>query len=583
MLSVTGLSENTLYNWRVRAKINNVFGSWSEIWKFTTIGKIPYLLSPTNYSIVNPKNLLLKWYKTAFSINYRVQVSTDSLFNSSVIDSNNLTDSVLTVNLAYNTKYFWRVGAKVDNEIFWSAYRSFLTKPPSNTSFPLAIGNKWYYRAGSTRNKFYYGIVKEITDTLNNGFREIISKSYYEDSIHISKEYWAYIDGKFYVNKVPNINYAFIYFDDSITDGTFIGFSYLKLIDYKLFNISETAQEYYEFRYSPTAWISYLIITLPSIGIVETKEKIMDVGKFYTDSTYLVGMYKNDEVLGDTVLKNNYRTSNLLLPVNGATNIPNSILFKWSNAYQPNFFRFQISTDSTFENIIHDYSDLSDTLINIDSLNYNTKYYWRIVTLSKDNNKYLSNIFWFITVNPVLISNPEIPLNNSTEISLTPTLKWSIVEHVASYRVQISNDSVFNKIIFDFRGMKDTSLTIESLDYLSTYYWRIKTVSSTGYEYMSPTWKFTTISGPKKFQFYQNFPNPFNLVTEIKYDLIKSEFITLKIYNVLGKEISTLVNELKPAGSYIVKFNGNNLSSGIYFYKLQTENYSSIKKMVLIK
>ncbi len=88
-----------------------------------------------------------------------------------------------------------------------------------------------------------------------------------------------------------------------------------------------------------------------------------------------------------------------------------------------------------------------------------------------------------------------------------------------------------------------------------------------------------------QFQLYQNYPNPFNPSTYITYKLSKISFVTIKIYNVLGKEVLTLINEEKEPGTYKINFNaGNyNLSSGIYFYRLVTTEYTETKKMVLLK
>jgi hypothetical protein len=88
---------------------------------------------------------------------------------------------------------------------------------------------------------------------------------------------------------------------------------------------------------------------------------------------------------------------------------------------------------------------------------------------------------------------------------------------------------------------------------------------------------------PKEFKLSQNYPNPFNPVTNIKYDLPKNEFVAIKIYDLLGREIKTLINEFKNAGSYIVSFNGSEFASGIYFYRIQAGNFVQVKKMALIK
>jgi hypothetical protein len=88
---------------------------------------------------------------------------------------------------------------------------------------------------------------------------------------------------------------------------------------------------------------------------------------------------------------------------------------------------------------------------------------------------------------------------------------------------------------------------------------------------------------PTRFDLKQNYPNPFNPVTNIKYDLPKDVFVTVKIYDILGREIKTLVNEFKNAGSYIISFNGSELASGIYFYRIQAGSFVSVKRMVLVK
>ena len=88
---------------------------------------------------------------------------------------------------------------------------------------------------------------------------------------------------------------------------------------------------------------------------------------------------------------------------------------------------------------------------------------------------------------------------------------------------------------------------------------------------------------PNKFDLSQNYPNPFNPTTNIKFAVPKNEFVSIKIYDVLGKEVATLLNENKTAGTYEVNFNASSLSSGVYFYKMKAGSFSSIKRMVVVK
>ena len=88
---------------------------------------------------------------------------------------------------------------------------------------------------------------------------------------------------------------------------------------------------------------------------------------------------------------------------------------------------------------------------------------------------------------------------------------------------------------------------------------------------------------PKEYQLEQNYPNPFNPSTTIKFTISDLRFTTLKVYDLLGREIATLVNEEKPVGSYEVKLDATSLPSGIYFYRLQAGSFVETKKMVLMK
>ena len=132
--------------------------------------------------------------------------------------------------------------------------------------------------------------------------------------------------------------------------------------------------------------------------------------------------------------------------------------------------------------------------------------------------------------------------------------------------------------------------------------WRLTFTSTTGNvtEDFTHNTNFTDIQWPgqtavndpdetvNSFSLKQNFPNPFNPSTSIQFTLPASSFVTLKIFNILGKEVSTLINEERPAGNYEVEFsakdkNGTQLESGIYLYQLKSDNFIETKKMVLLK
>jgi hypothetical protein len=90
-------------------------------------------------------------------------------------------------------------------------------------------------------------------------------------------------------------------------------------------------------------------------------------------------------------------------------------------------------------------------------------------------------------------------------------------------------------------------------------------------------------SAPNQIILEQNYPNPFNPATKIKFSIPESSIIVIKIYNAVGSELATLLNEIKQPGTYEVSFNAVDLSSGAYFYSIETDNFREVKKMILIK
>ena len=88
---------------------------------------------------------------------------------------------------------------------------------------------------------------------------------------------------------------------------------------------------------------------------------------------------------------------------------------------------------------------------------------------------------------------------------------------------------------------------------------------------------------PTTYVLDQNYPNPFNPVTKITYEIPVQSNVLLKVYDIIGNEVATLVNEPKPAGSYNILFDATNLSSGVYFYRMQAGDYIEAKKMIYLK
>jgi hypothetical protein len=88
---------------------------------------------------------------------------------------------------------------------------------------------------------------------------------------------------------------------------------------------------------------------------------------------------------------------------------------------------------------------------------------------------------------------------------------------------------------------------------------------------------------PSKYSLSQNYPNPFNPITNVKFSIVNSGTVKIIVYDIMGKEVQSLVNEKLSVGTYEIAFDGSNLNSGIYFYTLTAGDYTETKKMVLVK
>ncbi|MCJ7717585.1 MAG: T9SS type A sorting domain-containing protein, partial [Anaerolineales bacterium] len=181
----------------------------------------------------------------------------------------------------------------------------------------------------------------------------------------------------------------------------------------------------------------------------------------------------------------------------------------------------------------------------------------------------------------------------------TVTLRWTTATELNNLGFEVQR-SIENKNWNAIAFVEGTGTTTSSQNYgcvdnsvsSGTYFYRLKQVDFNGnFEFSSVV--EVIVGLPNEFVLAQNYPNPFNPSTSITYQIAVSNPVYLKIYNVLGKEIATLVNEVQPAGNYEVTFsaqggsasggNAYSLSSGTYFYTLQAGSFVETKKMILLK
>ncbi|HKI78174.1 MAG TPA: discoidin domain-containing protein [Ignavibacteriaceae bacterium] len=165
---------------------------------------------------------------------------------------------------------------------------------------------------------------------------------------------------------------------------------------------------------------------------------------------------------------------------------------------------------------------------------------------------------------------------------------------IYNYSIETSDDSVKWQQVVTNASSSSQEWTIKDFTNLTTRYIRIICLSNNQGDWAG-IWEARILKSdkatpieisnnvPQSFALEQNYPNPFNPTTNIRFSIPQESFVTLKVYDILGNEIATLVNERKPRGTYNVKFNASNLASGIYFCRIQASNFISTRKMILLK
>ncbi|MBK8984270.1 MAG: T9SS type A sorting domain-containing protein [Ignavibacteria bacterium] len=194
----------------------------------------------------------------------------------------------------------------------------------------------------------------------------------------------------------------------------------------------------------------------------------------------------------------------------------------------------------------------------------------------------------------VVIGDGVLPVELSSFVSVinnnNVTLNWSTASEINNSGFDIERSSVSGSWtkIANVSG-NGTSTTPNSYSYTDrnvasgNYNYRLKQIDFNGnFEYFNLS-NEVVIGVPTEFKLSQNFPNPFNPSTTISYEIPVDGAVSLKIFDMSGKEVMNLVDGVKNAGYYSINFNASNLSSGIYFYKLSANDFTSVMKMMLVK
>jgi peptidyl-prolyl cis-trans isomerase B (cyclophilin B) len=276
-----------------------------------------------------------------------------------------------------------------------------------------------------------------------------------------------------------------------------------------------------------------------------------------------------------------------IAPANYLTNVSTvSKNISWSVIGDAILYRLDLSLDSTFSSYYYT-KQIAGVAQNFTNLPGYSTIYWRVMANNGGHFSAYSPIWRFTTQTGAAAL--KSPLNASTNVSVNPVLVWDTVQGGNSYRLQVATSSTFTaaSIVLDQPGIADTTFQVTGLNPSTLYYWRIKSAHDGVEGAYSAKWSFTTsavsainnILSKNDFNLGQNIPNPCDDVTSITYSLPSAGHVVVKLFDLLGREISVLEDRNLQADNHTLELNLEKIKSGIYFYKIETGSFSATKKL----
>lgn len=579
--SATGLATGSGYYFRIYPKYSIFTGGITTTPLVYTLLPTPTITSPDNNAFFTSTGavVVLFWDFVSGALNYRVDVATDSLFSNIVFTSNDLGLNFKIIPDGINqnaTRYYWRVRcSNANTQSLYAPWRTYRIQLP-NWGSNVSTGNNLYYFANSTTganpspSKPSYNW-RDTTGSTNL----IVNQSGTTTNGSID-------NGVFYIPNVFGANSTRLFGTDftNIFIGTngLISFSFS---DFSGYNdppntglpVSVPTNSYFGFWgdlwYQETSIPSRLCYKLTSNELI---------------ITYSKAILKN---INNSIDTGNYISFQVIIN-HAASHSQNSKV-----EYMYNFDESGSAFKTNYTN-----GTLRAHLIGLQgSDDANQTFTYRHFNTSQALS-YAGPVFGSNLALAMAPNNTSLPVNlvsfTSSVIGNNVELNWATSNEINNEGFEIERRVIgltgaetWQKIGF-VQGNGNTSETKEYSYFdkgLSSgkFAYRLKQIDYNGnFEYFELT-NEVIIGVPGSIRLSQNYPNPFNPVTRISFEIPNKMNVKLNVYDVTGKLVSQLLNREIEGGYYEYRFDGSNLSSGVYYYRLETGSFTETKKMLLVK
>jgi len=607
----------TTYYWRVRAE--NVGGSSmsSPVRRFVTQLAVPELVLPAHEAIDQPVGPTLRWNPVTGATRYRLLLSSDSVFRSLVIDDSTLTGTSRQVaGLSYVTSYYWRVTARTADGLhmsmpspickFTTAVEppgALLQAAPANRTagFPASQPLVWF---STPRGQWYHlqvatdSLCTQLTfndSTVNDSARAVPGLTSYT-------RYWWRVRACNPGGKGP--------FSSAWSFTTVIGTPSMisppdsaiglpTIVTIRWNAVPGAAK--YVLQVAVDSPFTQLLIS--DSGITGTVRDVQGLAAF---TRYFWRVRALDAGGGGQFSEPHWFRTLLVAPgapiqhapLSGVSGMLPALTLRWRTERLSDRYQLQLAMDSPFDSTIYDNTSITDTQWTVTQLRYSTRHFWRVRGWNSEGPGDFSPVWSFITVvAPPAVPELVAPASASDQQPPFVTFVWKGAPNATGYHLQVSLDAPFATTVVNDSALADTTRRVGPLDYRRIYYWRVRAMNAGWNTPWSPVRSMSIMSPPVVFDLFQNFPNPANPVTVVRYDIPTQAEVTLTLYNLLGQQVRELVKAEQPAGRYEVEVDMKNLPSGVYVYRLVAQSkpgegtppppngdpFVSTKKILLLK
>ena len=360
----------------------------------------------------------------------------------------------------------------------------------------------------------------------------------------------------------------------------------------------DTARRYLVYRFTKQSYqpadldVATNLLALTGLTTVIPPARIDSENVQYSFAVSAFDRNNNESVVSNVVAINSPATAPLLAsPANGEKNFSRGASLSWyRNASLVNY-RVQVATSSDFApTSIVSTVNTPDTTAIISGLAPQSTYYWRVLGGNQGATGMYSGAWSFRTGWPLPVTLVS-PSSGLRKVSRTPTFAWQKGAGT-SFHVRVT-DYVHGLLVVDVMVPDTTLLCPTVLDSVRNYSWIVSASNAYGTGDYSGEFRFQTGGDitvvdrngtiPTEFALRQNYPNPFNPTTNIQFAVAQTGPVSLRVYDVLGREVAVLVDDVLQPGFYMARFEGHTLASGVYFYRFIASGFVDVKKMQLVK